>query len=399
VGRAAAGFSCACADATNVLAAVLLLGIILLAANMRASITAVGPLLSQITGAYGLSGTEAGLLTALPVLGFAAFSPYAPRLSRRIGMESALLAAMVVLLVGIVVRSVPSAPALYGGTLLLAAGIAVANVLLPALVKQHFSARQSTVTAAYANTMGLMAAVASGAAVPLADVLPGGWRTSLGAWGVLVIAGLVLWVPRARGTRDSRSEQAHHPLPWRSRMAWQVTAFMGLQSLGFYVMIGWLPSVLKAHRVSARGAGFELLVYQLVALVTTLLLPLVADRSRDHRALAAAAATLSALGYLGLVVAPNLSLPWVVVAGCGSGPSLVLALSFVALRAQGPSQAAALSAMAQSAGYLLAAAGPFLFGALHSASGGWTLSLLALLASGVALIVFSFPAASPRAGV
>jgi CP family cyanate transporter-like MFS transporter len=277
--------------------------------------------------------------------------------------------------------------------------VAVANVLLPALVKQHFSGRQSTITAAYANTMGLMAAIASGVAVPLADVLPGGWRTSLGAWGVLVVAGVVLWLPRARGARDARLAEARTPLPWRSSVAWQVTAFMGLQSLGFYVMIGWLPSVLKSHQVSARGAGFQLLVYQLVALVTTLLLPLVADRRRDHRALAATAAALSAVGYVGLLVAPNLSILWVVVAGCGSGPSLVLALSFLAFRAQGPSQAAALSAMAQSAGYLLAAVGPFLFGVLHALSGSWTLSLIALLASGVALIGFSFPAGSPAARV
>jgi CP family cyanate transporter-like MFS transporter len=377
----------------------LLLGIILIAANMRASITAVGPLLSEITRAYGLSSIEAGVLTALPVLGFAAFSPYAPRLARRVGMERALLVAMVALLVGIVVRSLPSEPAVYGGTLLLAAGVAVANVLLPALVKQHFSGRQSTITAAYANTMGLMAAIASGVAVPLADVLPGGWRTSLGAWGVLVVAGMALWLPRALGTQDPGLAGARTPLPWRSRVAWQVTAFMGLQSLGFYVMIGWLPSVLKAHQVSARGAGFQLLVYQLVALVTTLLLPLVADRRRDHRALAGGAAALSAIGYLGLLVAPDLSILWVVIAGCGSGPSLVLALSFLALRAHGPSHAAALSAMAQSAGYLLAAVGPFLFGVLHALSESWTLSLVALLASGVALIGFSFPAGSPAARV
>jgi CP family cyanate transporter-like MFS transporter len=377
----------------------LLLGIILIAANMRASITAVGPLLSEITHAYGLSSTAAGLLTALPVLGFAAFSPLAPRLSRRIGMERALLAAMVALLVGIAVRSLPAAAALFAGTVILAAGVAVANVLLPALVKEHFSERQSTITTAYANTMGLLAAIASGVAVPLADTLPGTWRTSLGVWGVLVVAGLVLWLPRVRGAQDPGPEQPHTPLPWRSRVAWQVTAFMGLQSLGFYVMIGWLPSVLKSHHISARGAGFQLLIYQLVALVTTLLLPLIADRRRDHRALAAAFAACSALGYVGLLIAPSLSLLWVVLAGCGSGPSLVLALSFLALRARGSSQAAALSAMAQSAGYLLAAAGPFLFGALHAVSGNWTLSLLVLLVSGVALIGFSFPAGSPRAAV
>jgi CP family cyanate transporter-like MFS transporter len=377
----------------------LLLGIVLIAANMRASITAVGPLLSDITRAYGLSGTEAGLLTAAPVLCFAAFSPYAPRLARRVGMESALLAAMVTLLAGIVVRSLPSAFTLFVGTVILAAGIAMANVLLPALVKQHFSRRQSTFTALYANTMSFVAAIASGVAVPLADVLPGGWRVSLGAWSVLVVAGIVLWLPRTWGSQDPGPAPTRTPLPWRSRVAWQVTAFMGLQSFGFYVMIGWLPSFLRTHHVSAHGAGFELLAYQLAAIVATLSLPLMADRRRDHRAPAAAAAALCAVAYVGLRVAPGVSLLWVILAGCGSGPALVFALSFMALRTLSPTDAAALSAMAQSAGYLIAAAGPFMFGALHALSGSWTLSLIALLASAVGFFGFSFAAGSPAARV
>jgi MFS transporter, CP family, cyanate transporter len=377
----------------------LLLGIILIAANMRASITAVGPLLSDITRAYGLSGAEAGLLTALPVLGFAAFSPYAPRLSRRVGMERALLVAMMALFVGIIIRSLASAPALFAGTVLLAAGIAVANVLLPALVKQHFSGRQASITAVYATVMGFLAAVASGLAVPLADALPGGWRASLGVWGVLVVAGFVLWLPRAVGASSAASDGSPTSLPWRSRVAWQVTAFMGLQSLGFYVMIGWLPSVLKTNHLSARAAGFELLAYQFMALATTLLLPLVAERRNDYRVLAAGASACCAAGYLGLLLAPGISLLWVLVAGCGAGPTLVLALSFMALRVRDPRQAAALSAMAQSAGYLLAAAGPFVFGALHTASDGWSLSLIMLVGSAVALFGVSFGAASSAASV
>ena len=373
----------------------LLLGIILIAANMRASITIVGPLLSEISRSYGLSGAEAGLLTALPVLAFAAFSPYAPRLSRRIGMERALLAAMVVLVLGVTIRSLPWAPALFGGTVLLAAGIAIANVLLPALVKEHFASRQSTITALYATAMSLVAAIASGVAVPLASALPSGWRLALGVWGVLVVASVVLWLPRARSARREEPVRAGAPMPLRSSVAWQVTAFMGLQSFGFYVMIGWLPSLLEANHTGARAAGLELFAYQLISLGTSLALPLVADRRSDHRSLAAATAVVCATGYLGLLLAPGISLVWVLIAGCGAGPSLVLALSFMALRTGEPDQAAALSAMAQSGGYLLAAAGPFLFGALHDASGSWTASLLVLVASAIALLVVGVRAGSP----
>jgi CP family cyanate transporter-like MFS transporter len=376
-----------------------LVGILLVAANMRASITVVGPLLSQIVHSYGLSGIEAGLLTALPVLGFAACSPHAPRLARRIGMERALVAAMVILVMGVGVRSLPWAPALFGGTLLLAIGIAVANVLLPAYVKHHFSSRQSTVTAFYAVTMSLVAAIASGVAVPLADALPAGWRTALAVWGVLVVISIALWIRPARRARDTGAVGAGARLPWRSAVAWQVTAFMGLQSLGFYVMIGWLPSVLASHGVGPRAAGVELLEFQLVSLVTSLALPLIADRSTDHRALAAATATCTGIAYLGLIFAPGISLLWVLLAGCGTGPSLVLALSFMALRAEGAAGAAALSAMAQSVGYLLAAAGPFLFGSLHSLSGNWTASLLLLVASAVALFVVGLRAGAPSTRV
>jgi MFS transporter, CP family, cyanate transporter len=378
---------------------VLLLGILLIAANMRASITAVGPLLAPISHAYGLSGVEAGLLTALPVLGFAAFSPAAPRLSRRIGMERALLMAMVVLVAGIVVRSLPWAPALFTGSLVLAAGIAVLNVLLPALVKQHFSRRQSGITALYASVMGLIAAIASGIAVPIASVVPAGWRTALGVWAVLVVGGIVAWLPHTREATRPGREQPHAPLPWRSPVAWSVTAFMGLQSLGFYVMIGWLPSVLATHHVGPHAAGWQLFAYQIVALVTSIALPLVSDRRGDHRGLAAVTAGLCAVGYAGLLVAPGVALLWVLIAGAGAGPTLVLALSFMALRTGAPEQAAALSAMAQSAGYLLAAAGPFVFGALHAESGSWDPSLAILVASALALLVVGFRAGSPGARI
>ncbi|MBV8941209.1 MAG: MFS transporter [Solirubrobacterales bacterium] len=377
----------------------LLLGLVLIAANMRASITVVGPLLAEISHTYGLSGAAAGVLTALPVLGFAAFSPYAPRLARRAGMERALLVAMLVLILGIAVRSLPWAPALFAGTVVLAAGIAVANVLLPAVVKRNFSTRQSTITGIYATTMGLVAAIASGVAVPLASVAPAGWRTALAVWAMLVAVGVVVWLPRVRDVRDNRPARDTAPTPLRSQVAWLVTAFMGLQSFGFYVMIGWLPTFLRTHGVGARAAGVELFAYQLVSLVTSLALPLVADRIRDHRALAGATAVCCGIGYAGLLLAPGVSTLWVLVAGLGTGPSLVLALSFMALRAGGPSEAAALSAMAQSGGYLLAAAGPFLFGALHAATGTWTASLLTLLASAVALFAAGLRAGAPEASV
>lgn len=372
------------------------LEILLIAANLRASVTVVGPLLSTISGHYGLSGTAAGLLTALPVLGFAAFSPVALRLSRRAGTPIALLLAMLVLATGIIVRSLPSVAALFAGTAALASAIAVANVLLPAVVKERFPKRQGAITGLYVTAMGLMAAIASAVAVPLARAAPGGWRTALGVWVALVVIAAALWVPRIRsmGTPPLPAPAA---IPWRSPVAWKVTAFMGLQSLAFFAIIGWLPSLLESHRISAHAAGLELFAYQIAALVASLFLPVVIDRSADHRAMSCIAAVFAGLSYAGLAAFPGLSLLWTLGAGCAAGATLVLALSFMGMRATAPEQAAALSAMAQSVGYVLAAVGPFLFGVLHAASGSWIPSLLLLVASAIAVFAVGLGAGHPRA--
>ncbi len=374
----------------------LVLEILLIAANLRASVTVVGPLLSTISGHYGLSGTAAGVLTALPVLGFAVFSPFALRLSRRAGMHVALLLAMLVLVGGIIVRSLPSVVALFAGTVVLASAIAVANVLLPALVKQRFPTRQGAITALYVTAMGLVAAIASAVAVPLARAAPGGWRTALGAWAALVAIAAALWIPRIH-TTGRTTAPASAAIPWRSPVAWKVTAFMGLQSMGFFAMIGWLPSLLESHRISAHTAGWELFGYQLAALFASLILLVVIDRRADHRAMSCIAAVCAGLSYCGLAAFPGLSLLWTLGAGCAAGATLVLALSFMGLRVAAPEQAAALSAMAQSVGYVLAAAGPFLFGVLHAASSSWIPSLLMLVASAIAVFAVGLGAGHPRA--
>lgn len=375
----------------------LVLEISLIAANLRAAVTVVGPLLGTISRHYGLSGAEAGALTALPVLGFAAFSPYALRLSRRAGMDGALLLAMLVLAGGIVLRSLPSVAALFAGSVVLAAAIAVGNVLLPALVKRHFPRRQSTVTGLYATAMGLVAAVASGVAVPLADVVPGGWRTALGAWAGLAVIAAIVWIPRLRRTTITPPPTAAAPVPWRSPVAWKVTAFMGLQSLGFYAMIGWLPRLLESHRVSAHAAGWELFAYQIAALCASLLLPVLIGRRADHRVMTGVAALCAGISYGGLAAFPEVSWLWALGAGAAAGATVVLALSFMGLRVGTPEQAATLSAMAQFFGYLLAATGPFLFGVLHGVSGSWILPLLMLVATAGALFVVGLGAGHPLA--
>lgn len=370
----------------------LLAGILLIAATMRAPITGVGPLLTTIRQANGIGGALAGVLTTVPVLAFGLTSPVAPGLARRLGMERTLFVAMLGLLVGLVVRWIPGLGPLFAGTALIGASIAICNVLLPSLVKRDFPLRVGMVTSLYVATMNMMAATSSGIAVPVADHAPGGWRFALGFWLVLVVIALVVWAPQLRQHTVARERRA--PLPLRSRLAWAVTLFMGLQSFTFYALVNWLPSVLHSHGTSKAAAGWQLFLFQTVALAANFGTPLLIQRLRDQRWLAVGWAGTAVVALLGLLLAPELTLLWVVLGGLASGGSLVLALSFLGLRASGPQQAAALSAMAQSIGYLIAAGGPVLFGSLHDASGTWDISLLMLVVLSIVQLLVGYRAGS-----
>jgi MFS transporter, CP family, cyanate transporter len=370
-----------------------LIALFVVATCLRSSITGVGPLLGMLREQLGLSATAAGLLSSLPLLMFAACAPLA-RLARNHGTERLLLAALFVLVAGILMRSQGQVAPLFIGTLVLASGIAVANVLLPVLVKQHFPTHIPTITSAYATVMGASAALGSGLAAPLAQWLPGGWRASLVAWALPAVIALVLWVPHTRHDVHvtSAADTPHPRLPWGKPLAWQVTAYMGLQSMVFYVTVAWYPTMLRDGGMSVGAAGWLLTLYQAAALGGGLVMPVLIRRSTDQRALAGATGLLSTLGTLGMLVAPGGAMVWMVLLGLGTGPALILALSFMGLRASSPLVAASLSLMAQSLGYLLAATGPVLFGFIHQRSGGWTGPMLFLVAAGLAMIVCGFRA-------
>lgn len=370
--------------------ALLLLGIVVLAATLRAPITGVGPLIGTIRHDVGIGGALAGVLTTLPVLAFGLVSPAAPALARRLGIERSLGLALVALLAAIVVRSIPTIGTLFVGTVLLGAAIAIANVLLPSLVKRDFPYRVGAITSLYAATMNMGAATASGIAVPVADIAPGGWRTAIGCWAGLVLVAIVLWSPQLR-LRTVLTE-ARAPLPWRSRLAWTVTLFMGLQSFGFYVVVTWLPTILTSHGTSKSAAGWELFLFQVVALVSVFSMPALIRRLPDQRWLAAGWALVATISFAGLLLAPAAAVLWVVVGGLASGASLVLALSFFGLRTTGAPQAAALSGMAQSVGYLIAATGPVLMGVVHDAVGGWRLPLLLLTVLAIGQLLLGYRA-------
>jgi len=362
----------------------LVVGILLLAANLRPALTALPPLIGEVRADTGVSNGVAGLLTALPLLAFGLLSPGAPRLARRIGMERALLASLLVLAAGILVRSAGPVALLFVGTAVLGAAIAVGNVLLPGLVKREFPDRAGLATSVYSTAMGVAAALAAGASFPISQQTGLGWRASLALLAVPAVLAAVAWLPLVRGggsakasDRDSRGISL-----WRSPLAWQVTLFMGLQSLAYYVTLTWLPLILsETAGLSAAQAGWMLALAQAVGIASMFLAPLLAGRTPSQRGVLVASVALSGAGTLGLLVSPGAATAlWVVLIGLGQGACFSLALTFFALRAPDPEHAAALSGMAQSVGYLLAASGPFLFGVLRDATHAWTVPLALLLA-------------------
>ncbi|MBP1155345.1 MULTISPECIES: MFS transporter [unclassified Paenibacillus] len=369
----------------------LVLGIILVASNLRASLTVVGPLVGTIREEAGLSSILAGLLIALPLIGFAVLSPLSPKLARRFGMEQTLLGCMVVLTAGILLRSVSSAVALFAGTALLGLALAVCNVLLPSLIKRDFPGNVGLMTGVYTVSMSIWAAFASGLSVPIAQDLGLGWRGSLVCWAILSVIGALAWLPQLKSRRQaaaSRMNGAAISGLWNSPLAWQVTFFMGLQSMVFYVTVAWLPTILTDRGLSAASAGWMLSMMQFVGVPATFIAPVLAGRRPSQRSLATVIVLLPLIGYIGLLSGGTMLVTlWTMLIGLGLGASISLALTLLTLRTANAEQAAELSGMAQSVGYLLAAVGPILFGLLHDLTSSWKVPLLTLIAVIIVLLI------------
>jgi CP family cyanate transporter-like MFS transporter len=369
----------------------------LVAANLRPPITSVGPLVGDIRADTGMSSAAAGVLTTLPLLAFAGVSPLAAPFARRIGIERAVLFALAVLVAGVLFRSAGPVGALLAGTAVLGAGIAVANVLIPALVKQDFPERVGPMTSGYLTTMVAMAGLAGGIAVPLADTGLG-WRGSLACWALPAVVAALVWWPQASNARHVPPAEQRAPTRLRhSALAWQVTLFMGLQSFLFYCQIAWLPALLEDEGMSRSAAGWMLDLLQLASLAATMAVPVLAARRASQRRLMLLGALATAIGLAGLLAFERTLAPvWICILGFGGGAWFSLALSFFALRAPDTRHAAALSGMAQSVGYALAATGPILIGFLHDRTGGWNLPLVVLLAVTAAALAFGLGAARDR---
>ncbi len=365
----------------------LILGIILIAFNLRPALTSLGPLIGLIRIESTFSNSLFGLITTLPLLVFALLSPLVPSLARYLGNEKALFAGLLILALGIVVRSIPMVGSLFVGTLLIGVGIVIGNVLLPSLIKDRLPKEIGKMTGLYSTAMVGFAALASGVSVPLAERLKGGWRAALGFWMITAVLAIIIWLPQLKYKGQVLTYRQKGL--WTSPLAWQVTLFMGLQSFCFYIIIAWLPEILVSYGTNISQAGWLLAFNQFISIPGALWAPIVAERMTQQRKLVLGIGLLYLIGISCMLFNSNfivLTLGTLIL-GFGQGASVSLAFTFFVLRTRNAWEAAGLSGMAQACGYLLAALGPLLIGFLFDATQQWTWPLLVLLLASLVMIL------------
>ena len=350
----------------------LILGLVLVALNLRPALSSLAPLLGEVSAGLGLSASQAGLLTTLPVLCLGLFAPLAPRLARRWGSERVIVGILLMLALGLLARSTLGVPGLYLGSVVAGASIGIIGVLLPGIVKRDFPHRVGLMTGVYTMALCLGAAAAAGASVPLSHVFGDSWAMGFGVWLVPALVALLVWLPQARQGHGHHRQGYRVRGLWRSPLAWQVTLYMGSQSSLAYIVFGWLPSMLIDRGLSPTEAGLVLSGSVLMQLLSSLLVPWLAARARDQRLAIVLVLLVTLAGLFGCLYAPLTGLwGWAALLGLGQGGTFALALTLIVLRAGDAHVAANLSSMAQGVGYTLASMGPLAVGLVHDMTAGW----------------------------
>ncbi|WP_428986428.1 CynX/NimT family MFS transporter [Streptomyces camelliae] len=408
------------ADRTRAWAArLVVVGIVLSALNLRPAITSLGALLEEVRDGLGMSGSVAGLLTSVPPLCFAVFGVTAPRLARRFGPAAVVCAGMAAITAGLLIRPYAGSTAGFlAASALALMGIAVSNVLMPVIVKRWFPDRVGSMTGLYSMALAMGTSLAAAVTVPLTDGLGGGWRPGLAVWAALAAAAVLPWLPlvRDRGTapaqlrprpQPGRAAEAagsaesagDQPAPLRitrSRTAWALAVFFGLQATAAYITMGWMAQIFRDAGVPAGTAGVLLAVTMVMGVPLAFVIPRVATRLPQQGPIVLVLGVCGLAGYAGLYVAPAAGAwAWAVLLGI-SNCAFPLALTMVGMRARSGAGVAQLSAFAQSTGYLISIPGPLLVGVLYQQSGGWGLPIALMAGLMVPQILVGFLAGRNR---
>ncbi len=382
-------------------------GIMLSALNLRPAITSLGALLEEVRDGLGMSGSVAGLLTSVPPLCFAVFGVTAPRLARRFGPAAVVCAGMAAIAAGLVVRPyLGNTAGFLAASALALMGIAVSNVLMPVIVKRWFPDRVGSMTGLYSMALAAGTSLAAALTVPLTDAMGGNWRSGLVVWATIAAAAVLPWLPllRHRGPAETPTQEpapgtAPEQAPLRitrSRTAWSLAVFFGLQATAAYITMGWMPQIFRDAGVPAGTAGVLLAVTMVMGVPLAFVIPRVATRLPHQGPIVLVLGACGLAGYAGLYLAPSGGAwAWALLLGV-SNCAFPLALTMVGMRARSGPGVAQLSAFAQSTGYLISIPGPLLVGVLYQQSGGWGLPIALMAALMVPQMVVGFIAGRDR---
>ncbi len=375
------------------------LGIVFVSFNLRAPITSVGPVIDLIQIKYNLNSSMAGFITTLPLLAFAIISPFVAKLNHKFGHGLTMFFGLLLIILGELIRSYTDIYGLFIGTAFIGIGIAIGNVLIPSVIKHKFKKNVGNVLSIYITSMCIFAALGSGLSIPMTEIW--GWNTSLAIWTILTVFTLLIWLPQLKKSGEYNNsddlkieEKMKSKSIWKSPLAWWVTLYMGTQSLLFYTLIAWIPSILLYKDFDAHFAGMMLLLFQLISLPATLLVPAIADKIRHQKLIATIITLIYLVGMVIFLFAISKSsvIISMIFLGLGMGGTISLAIGFISLRTPHAKKAAELSGMSQSAGYLLAAIGPILIGFIYDLSKSWTIPILMLILLIILLIFFGLKA-------
>ena len=383
-----------------------MVGVLALGYNLRGAITSLPPVFPELQASLGLSSATISVLAATPVICFGAVSGFAASLARRAGEERVLLGASIVLVAGLVARGAAPGALLFPGTILCSGAIAVMNVLLSSLIKRRWPERAGFLIGLYITALSAGAIVASLVSVPLWQDTGGSVALTLGWLAAPAALAVLLWLPQATSAARPRATAAAHVTAparparvavYKHAVTWQVTIFMGMQSLLYYATLSWLPTMLRDRGESAAAAGDLLALMGVGNLAVSMFIPMVAQRMRSQVALVLPTTIAVAGGLAGLLYLPlGGAVAWALILGAGQNAALALAIFFTAARAPHAAAAASLSSLAQAVGYLLASVGPLEVGLLHSVTGSWTAPVVVLFALSGVMLVAGLLAARPR---
>ncbi|MFF5995848.1 MFS transporter [Lysinibacillus sp. KU-BSD001] len=375
------------------------LSIILFAMTLRTPLTVVGPITSFIRDGLGISNVLAGFLTTIPLLAFAVVSPFAPRIAQRFGMEWTLFYSLLLLVAGIVLRSLGTTSLLLLGTVLIGIAISFGNVLIPSFFKMRYPLHIGILTGIYTVSMNLSSGFAAGISYSVATAT--NWQMALGIAILAAIIGIIFWIPQLREEKVALTGSTSKGNGWgmliRSPIALAVMVAMGMQSFLFYTMAAWIPEIYIAQGIDANHAGWLISIMQFGQIPMTFLTPIVAAKMTNQRPIVLMFSAFYLLGFTGVLMEwTNYAFLWMIFLGFAGGASFSLSMMFFTLRTTTAYEAAELSGFAQSIGYLLAAIGPTCFGLLHDVTDNWFVPNIIFIVIAISLAVAAYIASSNR---